>query len=137
MAEVLKGNDWDWYQAERHYQRALVLRPDYATAHQWYAQLLTSLRRYPEAASHIELARRADPVSPVINSFLPYIYLASRDYGRAIEKRTEPWVSNRTRRWRIGTSDVLICAQTRRGAPSRRWSTPSRWGAGDPCGSPH
>ena len=63
-----------------------MLRPDYATAHQWYAQLLISLRRYPEAASHIELARRADPVSPVINAFLPYIYLASRDYGRAVEE---------------------------------------------------
>jgi DNA-binding winged helix-turn-helix (wHTH) protein/Tfp pilus assembly protein PilF len=83
MAEVLKGYEWDWRQAERHYQRALALRPDYATAHQWYAQLLISLRRYPEAASHIELARRADPVSPVINSFLPYIYLAWRHYGRA------------------------------------------------------
>jgi DNA-binding winged helix-turn-helix (wHTH) protein/Tfp pilus assembly protein PilF len=86
MAEVLKGYEWDWWQAERHYQRALVLRPDYATAHQWYAQLLITLRRYPEAASHIELARRADPVSPVINSFLPYIYLASRDYGRAVRE---------------------------------------------------
>ena len=86
MGEVLKGYDWDWCQAERHYQRALVLRPDYATAHQWYAQLLISLRRYPEAAFHIELARRADPVSPVINAFLPYIYLASRDYGRAVEE---------------------------------------------------
>ena len=86
IAEVLKGYEWDWWQAERHYQRALVLRPDYATAHQWYAQLLISLRRYPEAASHIELARRADPVSPVINSFLPYIYLASRDYGRAVRE---------------------------------------------------
>ena len=78
MAEVLKGYEWDWCQAERHYQRALVAQPDYATAHQWYAQLLVSLRRYPEAASHIELARRADPVSPAINSFLPYIYLAWR-----------------------------------------------------------
>jgi DNA-binding winged helix-turn-helix (wHTH) protein/tetratricopeptide (TPR) repeat protein len=86
MAEVLKGYEWDWWQAERHYQRALVLRPDYATAHQWYAQLLVSQRRYPEAASHIELARRANPVSPVINSFLPYIYLAARDYGRAVRE---------------------------------------------------
>jgi hypothetical protein len=51
-----------------------------------YAQLLISLRRYPEAVSHIELARRADPVCPVINSCLPYIYLASRDYGRAGRK---------------------------------------------------
>ena len=86
MAEVLKGYEWDWQQAERHYQRALELRPDYVTARQWYAQLLVSLRRYPEAASHIERARRADPVSPVINSFLPYIYLAWRDHDRAVRE---------------------------------------------------
>jgi DNA-binding winged helix-turn-helix (wHTH) protein len=86
MAEVLKGYEWDWRHAERHYQRALELRPDYVTARQWYAQLLVSLRRYPEAAWHIERARRTDPVSPVVNSFLPYIYLAWRDHGRAVRE---------------------------------------------------
>jgi DNA-binding winged helix-turn-helix (wHTH) protein len=86
FAEVLKGYEWDWRQAERRYQRALSLRPDYAPAHQCYAQLLVSLRRYSEGASHIEQARRADPVSPAINSFLPYIYLAGREYGRAVRE---------------------------------------------------
>lgn len=86
FAEVLKGYEWDWYQAERRYQHALSLRPGYAPAHQCYAQLLVSLRRYGEAASHIEQARRADPVSPAINSYLPYIYLAGRDYSRALQE---------------------------------------------------
>ena len=86
FAEVLKGYEWDWCQAERRYQHALSLRPGYAPAHQCYAQLLVSLRRYGEAASHIEQARRADPVSPAINSFLPYIYLAGREYGRALQE---------------------------------------------------
>ena len=86
LAEVLKGYEWNWSLAERHYQHALSLRPGYATAHQWYAQLLVSLRRYSEAASHMEQARRADPISPAIKSFLPYIYLAAREYGRAVHE---------------------------------------------------
>lgn len=86
LAEVLKDYEWNWSLAERHYQYALALRPAYGTAHQWYAQLLVSLRRYSEAASHIEQARRADPVSLAINSFLPYIYLAGRQYGRAVRE---------------------------------------------------
>jgi DNA-binding winged helix-turn-helix (wHTH) protein/Tfp pilus assembly protein PilF len=86
LAEVLKDYEWNWSLAERHYRYALSLKPGYATAHQWYAQLLVILRRYPEAAAHIEQARRADPVSPAINSFLPYVYLAARDYGRALQE---------------------------------------------------
>ena len=88
-AEVLKDYEWDWCQAEWHFQRALVLRPDYATAHQWYAQLLISLRRYPEAASHIELARRADPVSPAINAFLP-VHLSGLEGLRSGSTRGAP-----------------------------------------------
>ena len=83
FGEVLKGYEWDWPQAEQRYLHALTLNPHYAPAHHCYAQLLVSLRRYDEAVSHIEQARRADPVSPAINSYLPYIYLAARRYEHA------------------------------------------------------
>ena len=86
FGEVLKGYEWDWSGAERHYRRALSLRPNYATAHHFYAQLLVSLQRYSEAVLHIERARWADPVSPAINAYVPYIYLAARNYGRALQE---------------------------------------------------
>ena len=86
LAEVLTAYERDWRQAELRYQHALSLRPEYATAHQFYAQMLVCLGRHSKAAFHIEQARRADPVSPAINSFLPYIYLAARQYGRALEE---------------------------------------------------
>jgi tetratricopeptide (TPR) repeat protein len=53
------------------------------SAHHGYAQLLVVLRRYREAVVHIELARRADPVSPAVNAYLPYVHLAGRAYDRA------------------------------------------------------
>ena len=83
FGEILKGYEWDWPQAEQRYLHALTLNPHHAPAHHCYAQLLVSLRRYDEAVSHIEQARRADPVSPAINSYLPYIYLAARRYEHA------------------------------------------------------
>jgi tetratricopeptide (TPR) repeat protein len=85
-AEVLKDYDRDWEGAERGYQRAIALNPNYSTAHHWYAQLLTILRRFEEAAFHMELARDLDPLSSAINSFLPYIYLAARNYDRALRE---------------------------------------------------
>jgi tetratricopeptide (TPR) repeat protein len=83
-AEVLKDYDWNWEGAERGYQRALELNPNYSTAHHWYAHLLIILGRFEEAAFHMELARDLDPLSSAINSFLPYVYLAARDYDRAL-----------------------------------------------------
>jgi tetratricopeptide (TPR) repeat protein len=85
-AGVVKDYDRDWEGAERGYQRAIALNPNYSTAHHWYAQLLTILGRFDEAAFHMELARDLDPLSSAINSFLPYIYLAARKYERALRE---------------------------------------------------
>jgi len=35
--------DWDWAAAERAFQRAIELNPNYATAHNWYAMFLTPM----------------------------------------------------------------------------------------------
>jgi len=84
VAAVLTDYEWDWEQADARYRQALSTKPDYATAHQFYAQMLVVLGRDAEAVSHIEQARCADPVSPAINSYLPCIYLALRRYDRAL-----------------------------------------------------
>ena len=86
FAEVLKDYDWDWSASEREFKRAIALNPNYSTAHQRYAQLLLVLGRYGEAIAEMEMARKTDPLSPAINSYLPYVYLAARDYGRAQEE---------------------------------------------------
>jgi serine/threonine-protein kinase len=83
LGEVLKDYDWDWPAAESIFRRAIAFNSNYSTAHHFYAQLLVSLRRFTEAAKQIELARLVDPLSPAINAYVPYIYLAARDYGRA------------------------------------------------------
>ena len=86
LAEVLKGYEWSWGESELHYRRALSIDAACASAHHGYAQLLVALGRHAEAIHHIELARRADPVSAAITSYVPYVYLAARRYGRALHE---------------------------------------------------
>ena len=86
MAEVSKAYDWNWKGAEDQYQQALAIDPAYATAHQFYAQLLVVQGKHREAVIHIELARRADPMSPAIAAYLPYIDLAARQYEVALRE---------------------------------------------------
>ncbi|HVT45698.1 MAG TPA: tetratricopeptide repeat protein [Thermoanaerobaculia bacterium] len=76
--------DRDWAAAEREYQRAIALRPDYATAHQWYGELLTSRGRKEEARAAMERARELDPLSAIIAASDIWLELMFRDYDAAV-----------------------------------------------------
>jgi TolB-like protein len=76
----------DWAGAEREFKRAIELNPNYATAHQWYGELLTRLGRHDEAISEIKRARELDPLSLIINSDMIYILSMARRYDEAIEQ---------------------------------------------------
>jgi TolB-like protein/Flp pilus assembly protein TadD/predicted Ser/Thr protein kinase len=58
---------WQWQGAEAEFRRAIALKPNYATAHHWYALTLGYQRRYPEALAEIQKALALDPQSSVIN----------------------------------------------------------------------
>lgn len=68
--------EWDREAAELDYRRAIELDPDYATAHQWYAELLAQDRRWDESLAEARRAVELDPLSPAANmtlgSFLAY-----------------------------------------------------------------
>jgi Tfp pilus assembly protein PilF len=55
--------NWDAVGAEREFKRALVLNPNDARAHHWYASFLLTNGRVSEALVQIEIARRLDPTS--------------------------------------------------------------------------
>jgi len=67
VANVLLYYDHKWKEAESEFRRALNLKPNYSTAHQWYSHLLISQRRFAEGAKEIAYAHRLDPFSPIIN----------------------------------------------------------------------
>ena len=80
---IMLANDFDWPAALDHYRKAIALRPNYATAHQWYAGALSALGRAAEARQEIELALRLDPTSRVIHLNAGQFAMEARDYPRA------------------------------------------------------
>ena len=84
LAYSLINYDWDWRSAEREYQRAIQLNPNYATAHQWYAECLSMLERHTEAIAEIKRAQQLDPLSLIINQGVGGKYLYARRYDEAM-----------------------------------------------------
>jgi len=82
---------WDWAGAEKGYRRAIELNPSNASAHVWYADLLTILGRVPEGESEIRRAQELDPLSLEVYgaATLPLYY--GRRYNQLIE-HCEGWV---------------------------------------------
>ncbi|MBC7791237.1 MAG: protein kinase [Anaerolineae bacterium] len=84
LANVYQNHEWNWTLAEREFERAIQLNPNYSTAHQWYGYLLAALRRNTEALVQMELARRLDPLSPIPHTGFGRILYWGRDYQRSV-----------------------------------------------------
>ena len=67
MAYALFLQRWDFAGAEREYRRAIELDPNYATAHQWYAEMLSVEDRPEEAIAEIRKAEELDPFSMIMH----------------------------------------------------------------------
>lgn len=72
-------------EAEEEFRKAVELKPSYASAHQWYAQLLVAQLRWEEALFHIEKAAELDPFSQIVCLVHTFFYEAKRDYGTGLE----------------------------------------------------
>jgi len=83
---ILQNHDWDWHTSEKEFRRAIELDPNYATAHQWYAEHLMWLGRFKEALGESEKARQLDPLSLIIAADYGAILFYSRQYRSAIEQ---------------------------------------------------
>ncbi|HEX6641765.1 MAG TPA: tetratricopeptide repeat protein, partial [Thermoanaerobaculia bacterium] len=86
LAYAIHTYEWDWPAAEREYKRAIELNPNYATAHQWYAEFLTANGRFDEAAEQGKKALDLDPMSPIINAVVSFNDTMARRYDAAIEQ---------------------------------------------------
>jgi TolB-like protein/Tfp pilus assembly protein PilF len=82
--------DWDWISAERSFQRALELDPNYATAHHCYAlYCLIPQGRFVKARAQIAFALGNDPLSLAINASVAVQSYFERRYDDAIRECTE------------------------------------------------
>ena len=76
--------DGDWAKAEREFQRAIELDPNYATARQWYGEFLADLGRFDEGIAEIKRAQRLDPLSVIINTDVAKVLMIARRYDEAV-----------------------------------------------------
>jgi adenylate cyclase len=72
LGYVLVSYDYEFAGSEREFRRAIELNPNYATARQWYGELLTYVGRFDEASAEYRRALEIEPLSLPINW----------DYGR-------------------------------------------------------
>lgn len=72
--------------AEKEFQRAIELNPNYPTAHHWYALLLGNLGRFDEAKKEILRAQQLDPLSLIINRTVGNVLFWAREYDQALEQ---------------------------------------------------
>jgi len=87
LANALVAYDLNLAEANREFRGAIELNPNYATAHQWYAESgLVPLGQFEEAIAEARRALELDPLSLVINADLGTTLTSARRYDQAIEQ---------------------------------------------------
>jgi TolB-like protein/Tfp pilus assembly protein PilF len=86
MALIKEFSEWDWLDVEKEFKRAIELNPNYAIAHQWYAEYLAFVGRGDEAVAEIKIAQELDPLSLIINTEAARIYYFNRKFDLAIKQ---------------------------------------------------
>ena len=77
--------EWNLPEARREFVRAFELRPDYATAHQFYAYYLTAIGDLDAAVAERKRAVELEPINPLLTSALGEAYYQQRQFDRTIE----------------------------------------------------
>jgi serine/threonine-protein kinase len=74
--------DWDWIEAGRQFRRSIELNPRYASAHQWYAFLLSALGATGESLVEAHTAVELDGGSVSARRSLGWAYYYARRYDQ-------------------------------------------------------
>ena len=84
VGKVLNFAEIDLAGSIREFQRAIELKPNYATAHHWLgAGPLVDLGQFEDAIAHGKRAIELDPLSPIINADLGLTLYFARRYDDA------------------------------------------------------
>jgi TolB-like protein/tetratricopeptide (TPR) repeat protein len=69
--------DYDLKGAHEDFDKAISIDPGYATAHQWLGELLAAEGQLDAALDQLALARRADPLAPIIPHDIAWVLMYS------------------------------------------------------------
>lgn len=86
LADIKANYEWKWSEAEEQYRHAIKLSPRYAVARQWFASFLAARGKVVEAIAEAERARDLEPLSPILNNNLGWVYYLARRYDDSAEQ---------------------------------------------------
>ena len=86
FALALFSYDWDWSGAEREFQRALELNPNYSETHHTYSQLLMAAGKKNEAVAEILRAEELDPLLPALRADVGMVYSCVGRHQEALKQ---------------------------------------------------
>ena len=89
LGAVSATYNWNWAEAERNYQRAISLNPNYAPAHYRYAEMLANIGRFDQAVTEARRAQELDPLSLTSNINVAGVLYKARRYDEALEQLRE------------------------------------------------
>jgi len=78
--------EWDWPGAEKEFQRAIELNPNYAIAHGMYALYLDSMSRVDEGMAQHKRALELNPLSLITSTNMGELLFDMRKTDQAIEQ---------------------------------------------------
>jgi DNA-binding winged helix-turn-helix (wHTH) protein/TolB-like protein/Flp pilus assembly protein TadD len=73
-------HEWRLAESNREFHTALLLNPGNVSTYFAYGEYLASIGQPDQAIAELKKALTMDPLSPEINSFLPWDYYMKRDY---------------------------------------------------------
>jgi tetratricopeptide (TPR) repeat protein len=86
LATLKAWGEWDWPAAERAFERAIELNPNYADARNVYSHFLHDMKRPDEAMAQIERALELDPFNAFYQAFYGGNLMFVHRYDEAIEQ---------------------------------------------------
>jgi TolB-like protein/Tfp pilus assembly protein PilF len=79
-------HEFNWLAAEREFERAIELNPNYVMAHFYYANFLIAVGRVDEAIAEARCAQALDPVSLPAGTNLSNMFYHAGRYQEAVEQ---------------------------------------------------
>ncbi len=105
-----KRNSYDLHGAEKEFQLAIDLKPEYATTHHWYSMMLAWMSRYDEALIAGKRALELDPKSQNYNAALAALFQFAGQDDAAISQYQKTILLHPDRpklQWSLNTIGVL------------------------------
>ena len=86
LGSISLFGEWNWEAAEKELKLAIRLNPNYANAHEWYADLLNVLGRHEEARIELDKALKLNPFSFMMQMTSSWFYHDVGQFEKCIEE---------------------------------------------------